>query len=52
MNEASAIRYLMSKGWKIVEDSWFTLKGMYEEPVCVDTAYELQKMLDQFRTAA
>ena len=52
MTEASAIRYLLSKGWQVVEDGWYSLKGIYEEPVCVDTAYELQKMIDHVRHAA
>ena len=52
MNESSATRYLMSKGWKIIEEGWFALKGMYEEPVCIDTAYVLQQMLDDSRQAA
>ncbi len=52
MNEASATRYLIAKGWQLIEDGWFALTGMYDEPVCVDTAYELQKMRDQHRQAA
>lgn len=52
MNTASAIRYLETKGWELIDQEWFRLKGMYEEPVCVDTAYELQKMLDQYRQVA
>lgn len=47
MTEAAIIRYLASKGWQKIEDEWFTLKGAYESPVCVETAYHLQKNLDR-----
>lgn len=52
MNELSAIRYLVARGWTVVEEDFLSLTGHYEEPVCVDTAYELQKMLEQMRVAA
>jgi len=47
MTEAAAVRYLASKGWKMVEDGWFSLTDMYEQPVCVETAYHLQKLMDR-----
>jgi hypothetical protein len=52
MSQNAAVRYLESKGWEVVEEEWFRLQGHYEEPVCVDTAYELQKMMDDCRKAA
>ena len=51
MSETSAVRYLISKGWKVIEDEWLALCGVYDEPVCVETAYELQKMLDSRQAA-
>ena len=51
MTEASAIRYLLNHGWNMIGDNWFCLTNHYESPVCVETAYQLQKMLEQ-RTAA
>jgi hypothetical protein len=47
MTEAAAIRYLLSTGWQAIEDGWFRLRGMYEQPVCVETAYHLQKMRER-----
>lgn len=45
MTEAAVIRYLTSKGWKIVEDGWFGLEGVYET-VCLETAFHLQKRME------
>jgi hypothetical protein len=47
MTEAAAIRYLVSQGWQKLEEGWFSLRGMYEQPVCVETAYHLQKMMER-----
>ena len=47
MSEAAAIRYLVTKGWQLLEDNWFALRGTYDHPVCVDTAYQLQCNLER-----
>lgn len=47
MTEAAAIRYLVSKGWNMMEEGWFSLQGAYDEPVCVETAYHLQRGMDR-----
>lgn len=47
MSETVAIRYLVTKGWLMLGDGWFTLHGIYNKPVCVDTAYYLQRNIDQ-----
>jgi hypothetical protein len=52
MTEAAAIRYLISKGWQMVEDGWFSLRNLQEQPVCVETAYHLQKMMENTAIAA
>jgi len=46
MTEAAAIRYLISKGWTMVEEGWFRLQGAYENPVCIETAYHLQRTME------
>lgn len=46
MTEATAIRYLLNHGWEIVGEKWFRLRNRYDQPVCVETAYQLQKMLE------
>lgn len=43
MTEAVAIRYLLSKGWKQVEEGWFSLVGKCNDPVCVEAAILLQR---------
>ena len=52
MTEAAIIRYLASKGWQKLEDDWFSLKGVYENPVCVEMAYYLQRNLEKVSAAA
>lgn len=52
MTEAAIIRYLASKGWQKLEDDWFALAGTYDNPVCVEIAYNLQKNLDRMAVAA
>ena len=47
MTEAAIIRYLASKGWQKLEDDWFSLKGICENPVCVEMAYHMQKNLER-----
>ncbi len=47
MTEAAAIRYLVSQGWQAIDEGWFKLRGQYEQPVCVETAYHLQKMMER-----
>jgi len=46
MSEAAAIRYLVTKGWQLLEGDWFALRGTCDEPVCIDTAYQLQRMME------
>ncbi|MDB5478650.1 MAG: hypothetical protein JWM96_1145 [Alphaproteobacteria bacterium] len=52
MSEAAATRYLLSRGWNLIEDDWFSLQGMYDSPVCIETAFQLQKRLDTMSTMA
>ncbi len=47
MTEAAAIRYLISKGWTMMGEGWFRLQGAYESPVCVETAYHLQRAMER-----
>lgn len=47
MTEAAATRYLLSKGWQAYEDGWFFLAGAYDRPVCLETAYHLQRSLER-----
>ena len=46
MSEAAAVRYLISKGWNLMGDGWFTLRGACEAPVCVETAFHIQKRME------
>lgn len=43
MTEAAVVRYLVSHGWAVIEDGWCCLMGVCDSPVCVETAYHLQK---------
>jgi len=47
MSEAAAVRYLINKGWQLVEGEWFSLRGTYEDMVCLDTAFQLQRNLER-----
>lgn len=47
MTEAAAIRYLISKGWLMLDDGWFFLRGVCNEPLCVEGAYHLQQKMDR-----
>jgi hypothetical protein len=47
MSEAAAIRYLTSRGWEMIDEGWFNLTGVYDAPVCVETAYHLQQTLER-----
>jgi hypothetical protein len=47
MTEAAAIRYLINKGWQLIDNDWFALRGMCEQPVCLDTAYQMQRNLER-----
>ena len=46
MSETAAIRYLVTKGWQLIEGEWFSLSGTYDQPVCIDTAFQLQRNLE------
>ena len=45
MTEAAAVRYLINKGWQMIEGEWFSLRGM-ANPVCLDTAYQMQRNIE------
>lgn len=47
MTEATAIRYLLNHGWEIAGNNWFSLSNRYDTPVCLETAYQLQQMLER-----
>ena len=47
MTEAAAIRYLLNKGWYLIENDWFALRGQYDQPVCLDTAFQLQRNMEK-----
>ena len=47
MSESAAIRYLITKGWQLLDGDWFSLRGTYDEPVCVDTAFQLQRNMER-----
>jgi hypothetical protein len=47
MTEAAAVRYLVNKGWQLVEGEWFALRGLYDQPVCLDTAFQLQRNMEK-----
>lgn len=46
MTEAAATRYLLSRGWQAIEDGWFFLAGTCNRPVCLETAYHMQRNLE------
>jgi hypothetical protein len=47
MTEAAAIRYLLTKGWQLIENDWFALRGATDQPVCLDTAFQIQRNMDR-----
>lgn len=51
MSEAAAMRYLISKGWSMIGEGWFVLRGACESPVCIETAFHMQKRMDMSAAA-
>ena len=45
MTEAAAIRYLLNKGWQLIDNEWFALRG--QQPVCLDTAFQMQRNMER-----
>lgn len=46
MTEATVIRYLMTKGWNMIGEGWFSMRGVCDQPVCIETAFHMQKCRD------
>ena len=46
MTEAAAVRYLLNKGWQLVDNEWFSIRGM-DHAVCLDTAYQMQRNMEK-----
>ncbi len=51
MTEATAIRYPLNHGWECVGNKCFCLHQRYDTPVCLETAYQLQLMLERAAAA-